>query len=175
MQLEQYSGGWSHTLLSYNQLSSRCYNIFSCAKLSHADFTPSVWLPGACRLQHVFFVGPDVGGNHRHCVYVVLSIKQQFHVVNILWDLSAFLLATGTTRTPRDGEVPGVDYNFLPVEDFLKLEQSGTLLEIGSYEGKLLSVEFKHTCFFIGHYILQCYFFNNCQNLKNLNKLFFYF
>ncbi|XP_035633393.1 membrane-associated guanylate kinase, WW and PDZ domain-containing protein 1-like isoform X6 [Oncorhynchus keta] len=40
-----------------------------------------------------------------------------------------------TTRPPRDGEVPGIDYNFLPVEDFLALEQSGTLLEIGAYEG----------------------------------------
>uniref|UniRef100_A0AAY4BWE3 Membrane-associated guanylate kinase, WW and PDZ domain-containing protein 1 n=1 Tax=Denticeps clupeoides TaxID=299321 RepID=A0AAY4BWE3_9TELE len=40
-----------------------------------------------------------------------------------------------TTRPPRDSEVPGVDYNFLSVEEFLKLEQSGTLLEIGSYEG----------------------------------------
>ncbi|XP_057218157.1 membrane-associated guanylate kinase, WW and PDZ domain-containing protein 1b isoform X1 [Triplophysa rosa] len=40
-----------------------------------------------------------------------------------------------TTRPPRDGEVSGVDYNFLSVEEFLKLEQSGTLLEIGSYEG----------------------------------------
>ncbi|XP_032377781.1 membrane-associated guanylate kinase, WW and PDZ domain-containing protein 1 isoform X11 [Etheostoma spectabile] len=40
-----------------------------------------------------------------------------------------------TTRPPRDGEVPGVDYNFLSVEDFLKLEDSGTLLEIGTYEG----------------------------------------
>ncbi|XP_010880026.4 membrane-associated guanylate kinase, WW and PDZ domain-containing protein 1b isoform X3 [Esox lucius] len=40
-----------------------------------------------------------------------------------------------TTRPPRDGEVPGVDYNFLPVKDFLALEQSGTLLEIGTYEG----------------------------------------
>ncbi|KTG42105.1 hypothetical protein cypCar_00027011, partial [Cyprinus carpio] len=44
-------------------------------------------------------------------------------------------LVTGTTRLPRDGEVPGVDYNFLSVDEFLKLEQSGTLLEIGSYEG----------------------------------------
>uniref|UniRef100_A0A9J8AQW0 Membrane-associated guanylate kinase, WW and PDZ domain-containing protein 1 n=1 Tax=Cyprinus carpio carpio TaxID=630221 RepID=A0A9J8AQW0_CYPCA len=41
----------------------------------------------------------------------------------------------GTTRLPRDGEVPGVDYNYLSVDEFLKLEQSGTLLEIGSYEG----------------------------------------
>ncbi|XP_066526206.1 membrane-associated guanylate kinase, WW and PDZ domain-containing protein 1b isoform X2 [Hoplias malabaricus] len=40
-----------------------------------------------------------------------------------------------TTRPPRNGEVPGVDYNFLSVDEFLKLEQSGTLLEIGSYEG----------------------------------------
>uniref|UniRef100_A0A8C2Z2J0 Membrane-associated guanylate kinase, WW and PDZ domain-containing protein 1 n=1 Tax=Cyclopterus lumpus TaxID=8103 RepID=A0A8C2Z2J0_CYCLU len=40
-----------------------------------------------------------------------------------------------TTRTPRDGEVPGVDYNFLSVEDFLELEKSGTLLEIGTYDG----------------------------------------
>uniref|UniRef100_A0AAQ4Q1U1 Membrane associated guanylate kinase, WW and PDZ domain containing 1a n=1 Tax=Gasterosteus aculeatus aculeatus TaxID=481459 RepID=A0AAQ4Q1U1_GASAC len=40
-----------------------------------------------------------------------------------------------TTRAPRDGEVPGVDYNFLSVEDFLELEDSGTLLEIGTYDG----------------------------------------
>ncbi|XP_034023496.1 membrane-associated guanylate kinase, WW and PDZ domain-containing protein 1-like [Thalassophryne amazonica] len=40
-----------------------------------------------------------------------------------------------TTRTPREGEVPGVDYNFLSVEDFLELQKSGTLLEIGTYEG----------------------------------------
>ncbi|KAM9408235.1 membrane-associated guanylate kinase, WW and PDZ domain-containing protein 1b [Pholidichthys leucotaenia] len=40
-----------------------------------------------------------------------------------------------TTRAPREGEVPGVDYNFLSVEKFLELEKSGTLLEIGSYEG----------------------------------------
>ncbi|CAL8336516.1 unnamed protein product [Merluccius merluccius] len=40
-----------------------------------------------------------------------------------------------TTRPPREEEVPGVHYNFLSVEDFLELEKSGTLLEIGSYEG----------------------------------------
>ncbi|XP_061760204.1 membrane-associated guanylate kinase, WW and PDZ domain-containing protein 1-like isoform X3 [Nerophis ophidion] len=40
-----------------------------------------------------------------------------------------------TTRAPRRGEVPGVDYNFLSVEEFLELEKSGTLLEIGTYEG----------------------------------------
>uniref|UniRef100_A0A8C1VZH6 Membrane-associated guanylate kinase, WW and PDZ domain-containing protein 1 n=1 Tax=Cyprinus carpio TaxID=7962 RepID=A0A8C1VZH6_CYPCA len=40
-----------------------------------------------------------------------------------------------TTRPPRDGELHGVDYNFLSVEDFLELERSGGLLEIGTYDG----------------------------------------
>ncbi|XP_077582961.1 membrane-associated guanylate kinase, WW and PDZ domain-containing protein 1b isoform X4 [Stigmatopora nigra] len=40
-----------------------------------------------------------------------------------------------TTRLPREGEVPGVDYNFLSVQAFLELEKSGTLLEIGTYDG----------------------------------------
>ncbi|XP_053091831.1 membrane-associated guanylate kinase, WW and PDZ domain-containing protein 1-like isoform X14 [Pangasianodon hypophthalmus] len=40
-----------------------------------------------------------------------------------------------TTRPPREGELPGVDYNFLSVQEFLELEQCGTLLEIGTYEG----------------------------------------
>uniref|UniRef100_A0A8C5H6Q1 Membrane-associated guanylate kinase, WW and PDZ domain-containing protein 1 n=1 Tax=Gouania willdenowi TaxID=441366 RepID=A0A8C5H6Q1_GOUWI len=40
-----------------------------------------------------------------------------------------------TTRPPREGEVPGVDYNFLSVKDFHELEENGTLLEIGTYEG----------------------------------------
>lgn len=29
-----------------------------------------------------------------------------------------------------------MDYNFLSVEDFLELEDSGTLLEIGTYDGE---------------------------------------
>ncbi|KAM8975532.1 membrane-associated guanylate kinase, WW and PDZ domain-containing protein 3 isoform 2-T2 [Pelodytes ibericus] len=40
-----------------------------------------------------------------------------------------------TTRSPRDGEVPGVDYNFIPVEQFKALEDSGVLLESGTYDG----------------------------------------
>lgn len=41
----------------------------------------------------------------------------------------------GTTRSPRDGEINGVDYTFLTVEDFMTLERSGNLLESGIYEG----------------------------------------
>ncbi|XP_068109909.1 membrane-associated guanylate kinase, WW and PDZ domain-containing protein 1 isoform X3 [Hyperolius riggenbachi] len=40
-----------------------------------------------------------------------------------------------TTRPPREGEIPGVDYQFLTVQEFRALEQSGTLLEVGTYEG----------------------------------------
>ncbi|XP_034239712.1 membrane-associated guanylate kinase, WW and PDZ domain-containing protein 1 isoform X2 [Thrips palmi] len=40
-----------------------------------------------------------------------------------------------TTRLPRDGEVNGVDYTFLSLEEFAKLERGGSLLESGIYEG----------------------------------------
>uniref|UniRef100_A0A665VPW6 Membrane-associated guanylate kinase, WW and PDZ domain-containing protein 1 n=1 Tax=Echeneis naucrates TaxID=173247 RepID=A0A665VPW6_ECHNA len=39
-----------------------------------------------------------------------------------------------TTRQPKEGEVPGVDYNFVTVERFMELEKSGALLESGTYE-----------------------------------------
>ncbi|XP_075751539.1 membrane associated guanylate kinase, WW and PDZ domain containing protein magi isoform X5 [Rhipicephalus microplus] len=40
-----------------------------------------------------------------------------------------------TTRSPREGEVNGVDYTFLTIEEFVALERSGSLLESGIYEG----------------------------------------
>uniref|UniRef100_A0A4W5P244 Membrane-associated guanylate kinase, WW and PDZ domain-containing protein 3 n=1 Tax=Hucho hucho TaxID=62062 RepID=A0A4W5P244_9TELE len=40
-----------------------------------------------------------------------------------------------TTRQPREGEVPGVDYNFISVGEFRVLEESGLLLESGTYDG----------------------------------------
>ncbi|XP_051911373.1 membrane-associated guanylate kinase, WW and PDZ domain-containing protein 2a isoform X4 [Hippocampus zosterae] len=39
-----------------------------------------------------------------------------------------------TTRQPKEGEVPGVDYHFLSVQRFRELEKSGALLESGAYE-----------------------------------------
>ncbi|XP_049616750.1 membrane-associated guanylate kinase, WW and PDZ domain-containing protein 2a isoform X1 [Syngnathus scovelli] len=39
-----------------------------------------------------------------------------------------------TTRQPKEGEVPGVDYHFLSVQHFMELEKSGALLESGIYE-----------------------------------------
>ncbi|XP_029281961.1 membrane-associated guanylate kinase, WW and PDZ domain-containing protein 3a [Cottoperca gobio] len=40
-----------------------------------------------------------------------------------------------TTRQPREGEVPGVDYNFISAGEFRELEESGLLLESGTYDG----------------------------------------
>lgn len=52
----------------------------------------------------------------------------------ILWHFVGFVSA-GTTRQPREGEVPGVDYNFISVGEFRVLEESGLLLESGTYDG----------------------------------------
>ena len=45
------------------------------------------------------------------------------------------IFAVGTTRKPRPGEISGVDYTFLTVEEFLALEKSGNLLESGLFDG----------------------------------------
>lgn len=42
---------------------------------------------------------------------------------------------SGTTRQPRDGEISGVDYNFVSIEEFFSLEESGALLESGKFQG----------------------------------------
>lgn len=60
-----------------------------------------------------------------------------------------FSVFPGTTRAPRDGEVPGVDYNFIPVEQFKALEESGALLESGTYDGmwvKLIGIGINVQC-----------------------------
>ena len=46
------------------------------------------------------------------------------------------LTLVGTTRPPRPGEVDGVDYRFLTVEQFKRLEANGELLESGIFDGK---------------------------------------
>ncbi|EDO42539.1 predicted protein, partial [Nematostella vectensis] len=40
-----------------------------------------------------------------------------------------------TTRSPRNGEIPGVDYVFLNMQQFMDMEKSGALLESGVFEG----------------------------------------
>ncbi|XP_068453317.1 membrane-associated guanylate kinase, WW and PDZ domain-containing protein 3 isoform X2 [Clinocottus analis] len=40
-----------------------------------------------------------------------------------------------TTRQPKDGEISGVDYNFVSIEEFFSLEELGALLESGKFKG----------------------------------------
>lgn len=62
------------------------------------------------------------------------------------------LSLSGTTRPHKEGEVPGVDYIFITVEDFMELEKSGALLESGTYEGKYIFNVRSAVCF---HYVFQ--------------------
>ncbi|XP_064812243.1 membrane-associated guanylate kinase, WW and PDZ domain-containing protein 1-like isoform X4 [Oncorhynchus masou masou] len=40
-----------------------------------------------------------------------------------------------TTRPPRHEEISGVDYNFVSIEEFFSLDESGALLESGKFKG----------------------------------------
>lgn len=69
------------------------------------------------------------------CEFSKASKKIILHLGHML-DRVSFILLIGTTRPHKEGEVPGVDYIFITVEDFMELEKSGALLESGTYEGK---------------------------------------
>ena len=43
-------------------------------------------------------------------------------------------ICSDTTRPPREGERQGIDYNFISVEEFKRLDRNGELLESGNYE-----------------------------------------
>lgn len=64
------------------------------------------------------------------------SISLLDSVIFPVFTLSASL--PGTTRQPRDGEISGVDYNFVSIEEFFSLEESGALLESGKFKGERL-------------------------------------
>ena len=49
------------------------------------------------------------------------------------------LYSAGTTRPPREGEVNGVDYTFVSLEEFRALEKRGNLLESGEFDGECAS------------------------------------
>lgn len=47
------------------------------------------------------------------------------------------LAVSATTREPRDGEVDGVDYHFVPREEFEAMRDNGELLEWADVHGRL--------------------------------------
>ena len=57
-------------------------------------------------------------------------------VVNLLKDLLQIeRVITFTTRKPRINEIPGKDYHFISVEQFLELKKRGLFLESTEYNG----------------------------------------
>ena len=62
----------------------------------------------------------------------------------------------GTTRPPREGEVNGVDYKFLSVDEFLALEKSGHLLESGLFDGMSFSWIYTY------HILVDFIFIHDC-------------
>lgn len=55
-------------------------------------------------------------------------------LITLIFGIVSFII--GTTRAPRDGEISGVDYNFVSIEEFFSLEESGALLESGKFKGE---------------------------------------
>uniref|UniRef100_A0A8C7A0Q3 Membrane-associated guanylate kinase, WW and PDZ domain-containing protein 3 n=1 Tax=Nothoprocta perdicaria TaxID=30464 RepID=A0A8C7A0Q3_NOTPE len=97
---------------------------------------------GSGRTAHLFylcvcvFLGKVINKDLRH--YLSLQFQKgsvDHKLQQVIRDNLYLRTIPCTTRAPRDGEVPGVDYNFIPVEQFKALEESGALLESGTYDG----------------------------------------
>ncbi|XP_021232644.1 membrane-associated guanylate kinase, WW and PDZ domain-containing protein 3 isoform X2 [Numida meleagris] len=109
------------------------------ARLQGAEGTP----PGPGSAQHstqekpaLTYLGKVINKDLRH--YLSLQFQKgsiDHKLQQVIRDNLYLRTIPCTTRAPRDGEVPGVDYNFIPVEQFKALEESGALLESGTYDG----------------------------------------
>ena len=79
----------------------------------------------------------------------------------------------GTTRKLRNGETDGVDYHFLTMEEFQKLDKAGDLLESGVFEGLFLFIVYalvimlilKKDKFMLKYFQLICKF-EKCYGLN---------
>uniref|UniRef100_A0A8D9A780 Membrane-associated guanylate kinase, WW and PDZ domain-containing protein 1 n=1 Tax=Cacopsylla melanoneura TaxID=428564 RepID=A0A8D9A780_9HEMI len=98
------------------------------------------WLNHCCRSGNTVHLKTVPGG------YITTDLRQFLNsrfpkgsvdhdLQNIIRDNLYLRTVPVTTRIPRDGELNGVDYTFLSLEEFNQLEKSGCLLESGLYEG----------------------------------------
>ncbi|XP_026277849.2 membrane-associated guanylate kinase, WW and PDZ domain-containing protein 1 isoform X2 [Frankliniella occidentalis] len=98
------------------------------------------WLSHCCRNGNPVTLKSVRGGAVPKDLRVFLNTRFQRGSVdhdlqNTIRDNLYLRTVPVTTRPPREGEVNGVDYTFLSLEEFAKLERSGSLLESGIYEG----------------------------------------
>jgi len=70
----------------------------------------------------IVIVGPSASGK----TFAALSLKKEFDISKVV---------THTTRSPRKGEVTGVDYFFVTKENFDFLSKKGTFVETTYYSG----------------------------------------
>lgn len=72
----------------------------------------------------IVIVGPSASGK----TFAASSLKKLFGIVKAV---------THTTRSPRKGEVKGVDYYFVTKEEFEFLDKKGNFIETTEYSGNL--------------------------------------
>ena len=60
-------------------------------------------------------------------------------IANALIKLEINKITTYTTRPPRPSEIPGIDYNFISIEDFKKLDENDKFIGTTNYVGNFYS------------------------------------
>jgi guanylate kinase len=83
---------------------------------------PVVGAPGA---MVIIVSGPSGVGKD-----TILRVLRERHP-----DPRRFFVVTYKTRQPRPGETAGVDYNFVSIDDFLRMQVDGELLEASEVHG----------------------------------------
>uniref|UniRef100_A0A8C6QU46 Membrane-associated guanylate kinase, WW and PDZ domain-containing protein 3 n=1 Tax=Nannospalax galili TaxID=1026970 RepID=A0A8C6QU46_NANGA len=102
-------------------------------RMTSGNYSPSWWYRYFLRQRKL---GKVINKDLRH--YLSLQFQKgsiDHKLQQVIRDNLYLRTIPCTTRAPRDGEVPGVDYNFISVEQFKALEESGALLESGTYDG----------------------------------------
>lgn len=80
---------------------------------------------GAAGAMIVIISGPSGVGKDT----IIRTLRQRFP------DPNRYFVVTYKTRQPRTGEVAGVDYHFVGLDEFLRMEVEGDLLEASEVHG----------------------------------------
>jgi guanylate kinase len=90
--------------------------------MSEADSEPVLGAPGA---MVIIISGPSGVGKD-----TIIRVLREQHP-----DARRQFVVTYKTRAPRRGEVAGLDYNFVSIDDFLRMQVEGALLEASEVHG----------------------------------------
>lgn len=77
-------------------------------------------------------------------ILVGKSASGKTELCKVLTSLYGFKkFVTSTTRSPRPGEINGIDYNFVTVDTFLKMKENNEFIETTFYNGNYYGTEKK--------------------------------